>query len=576
MRPSRTEWIILGVVVAARVAALVSLELTTYADFPLVDAQTYWQQATTLLEGRDPFSEGLYQPPGYPAVLAAFGWLSGELTMAAIRRLQLVLGCLTSLGLLVLGRRLGSRLGAPWAGAAAVLLFSLYPTTLLFEGDLLTPALTNAALVGALLCLLNTHWWRAPFAGALMGLAVVCHPTYLFAAGWLAAWRGMMPDGRRALAGFTVAFALSLSPTVVRNYQDFGAFTPVSHNAGLNLYLGNNPGWRGTSSMRAGLEFRQLALEAEPHRRDTAERNKYWRDRAITGIIEHPDAWAAAVATKAVWSVNNTEIPRNEDYRCRIEEPSLQWLGWLPVRYGWVFPFALLGAAGAIRRRDREGVALAGAWVALHLPMVLFLVADRYRLATWPLICLLAPLGAVVLRDLVRARSPWLLGVLVAAAIPWASIDEVTDKDPAWCRHVQGNLAYMVGERDEAMRLYQESLALDGDNMSARTYVASMLTAAGEHRRAAEQMDEVLREFPEHFPSLRLMSSIEQRLGDRDAAADYMGRAYRVPGKRQSTGVKYVELLVEAGRIDEARAIVRDDEDLQRSRKVRQALSNGR
>ncbi|MFT4979451.1 MAG: hypothetical protein ACI8S6_005362, partial [Myxococcota bacterium] len=39
---------------------------------------------------------------------------------------------------------------------------------------------------------------------------------------------------------------------------------------------------------------------------------------------------------------------------------------------------------------------------------------------------------------------------------------------------------------------------------------------------------------------------------------------------------KYVELLVEAGRIDEARAIVRDDEELQRSRKVRQALSNGR
>jgi len=576
MRLTAAEWIALGAAVAVRVAALWSVEQTVYADFPVVDAQTYWQQAQALLSGEDPFSAGLYQPPGYPSALAALGWVLGELTLPAVRRLQLLLGVATSVGLLALGRRLGTPAGAPWAGAVAVLLYALYPTTLLFEHDLLTPALTNAALVGALLCLLGAPWWKAPVAGALSGLAVVCHPTYLLAVGWLGAWRSRQAGGRAALLGFAVVLGLALAPTTLRNHKDFGTLTLVSHNAGLNFFLGNNPDWRTTAALRAGIDFRQLVLEAEPHRRDAAERDAYWKQRARDGIVSYPVSWASTLAAKSYWSIHSTEIPRNEDYRCRVEAPSMRWLAWLPVRYGLVFPLALLGAVRVVRRREGEGVAVVGAWAMLHLPMILFLVADRYRLATWPMVCLLAPLGVVALRELLAARSVWLVGAAAAAVLPWLPISDTVKKDPAWCLHAQGNMAFVQEEKAEALRLYEASLALDADNLAARTYIASILYQQRRYGPAAEQMEIVLRAFPDHFPSLNLMSSIQRRMGNLDAAATYLGRAYAVPGQRRSTGVRYVKLLVEAGRVEEARQVVREHEELQRDRRVRELFSGGR
>jgi tetratricopeptide (TPR) repeat protein len=574
MRLPAHDWIALGVAVAVRVAALYSLEQTAYADFPLVDAHTYWQQAQQLLDGVDPFLDGLYQPPGYPLALAALGQLlGGTLTLAAVRWAQLLLGVATSVGLLLLGRRVGTPLGAPWAGAAAVLLYSLYPSTLLFELDILTPALTSAALVGALLCVMSPAWWPAPLAGALCGMAAVCHPTYLFVAGWLGVWRGGQPAGRRALAGFVVVLAICLAPTTARNIQDTGRPVLVSHNAGLNFYLGNNPRWRETAFLRAGLPFRQLVLDAQPHRRDVAARNAYWWSRSRAEISADPAAWTGALLTKSYWSVHNNETPRNEDYRCRTEEPALAWLRWLPVHYGWVFPLSVLGAVHVLRRRDRAGIALLGSWAALHVPMILFLVADRYRLATWPLVCLLAPIGLVALADLVRQRSRWLAAAAALAVVPWLPTDPVIEKDRARCLHVQGNMAFMIEDFPEARRLYEASLSEDAENMSARMYLASMAHKAGHYDAAAAQMSVVLEHFPDHFPSLKLMSSIQKKRGDLDAAALFMGRAYHVPGDRRASGVRYVLLLLEAGRREEALQAAEADPQLMRDRRVRKAFS---
>ena len=563
MRPRPADGIALALAAAAHLAAALSVGQTLYARHPMVDAYTYWEQASQLFAGTDPFAEGLYQPPGYPAFLAVLGLLTGRPELAVVRWTQAGLGILTAAGLWAAGRRLGERHGVPWAGAAAALLFSLYPTTLLFEQDILTPALTGACLVGALLCLLGGRLWAAPLGGLLVGLAVVCHPTYLLAGAGLGLWRARQPGGRRAGLAFLLALALALVPTTARNLRDFGEPALVSHNAGINFYLGNNPAWRRTAFLRPGLPFRELALEAEPHRRNVAERDDYWRQRTLEEIADHPDAWAATLATKLYWSVHSTEIPRNEDYRCRVEDPALGWLGWLPVRYGWVLPLALLGAVRA--RRDPEGRLLAGLWALLHLPLLVFLVADRYRLATWPLLCLLAPLGVPLLRTLWQHRSPWGLALLAAAVIPWLPIDPVTQRDPAWCRHVEGNLAYMEEDYDRARVLYEEAVALDPEDMGARGYLAAILQRERRYDAAAELFLPVVRAYPDHFPSLRTMSELEQQRGNVSAAADYMGQAYRVPGDRTSTGKRYVKLLLEAGRRAEAEAVVAADPALQRA-----------
>jgi len=336
------EWAAIAAAIAVRIAAVLSFALTDYASHPLVDAYTYWDQAGKLFEGQDPFRDGLYQPPGYPYFLSLLGHLTGRPELGVVRWAQAGLGVLSSLMLLGLGRSLGGRVGVPWLGAAAAVLMSLYPTTLLFELDILTPTVTTAAFLGALV----TSWWgrRAilgAVSGLLLGAAVVCHPTYLLAAGVLAVWL-FFRDRLRAVL-LVVGLAAALAPTTLKNLEDFGRPTLVSHNAGVNLYIGNNAAWRQTAFLRPGLPFRKLVLEADPAERDVSERNAYWRARTLTEIAEHPDAWGAALLTKAYWSLHNTEVPRNEDYRCRVETEPLGWLGWLPVRYGLVLPLALIG-----------------------------------------------------------------------------------------------------------------------------------------------------------------------------------------------------------------------------------------
>ncbi|MCK6507422.1 tetratricopeptide repeat protein, partial [Myxococcota bacterium] len=391
---------------------------------------------------------------------------------------------------------------------------------------------------------------------------------------WLALQARRAPSGAplaRRLAptlAFSLALGLALTPTAARNQLVHRQPALVSHNGGLNFYLGNNLEWRETMFLRPGLPFRRLVLQAEPDKRDVAERNQWWWQRAREEIRQHPVAWLAILGTKALWSVHDTEIPRNEDYRCRTDEGPLSWVGRLPVRYGLVFPLALAGAV-LLARRGGGGLLLAGTWVALHLPLVVFLVADRYRLATWPVVSLAAAVGlhallqlGLAVREGARPGRGWLL-LLPVLPVPFLPIDSRTAYDPAWCLHVDGNLALMAGDQDEAVALYQRALALDPDDWGARDFLARTLADGGDTAQAIALMEPLVDWFPDHYPSLYFLAGQYQRAGRLDLAADTMGRAWRVPGERTNTGVRYVKLLLQAGRRDEARRVVDGAPELQ-------------
>ncbi len=573
------ELSVLGLAVAIRALGLWSYHQTDFADFPMVDAFTYWDQTQKLLAGQDPFAEGFYQPPGYPFVLAILARLTGGADLLVVHLSQALMGVLTTGLLILLGRRVVPQGLAPWAGAAAGLVYTLYPSTLLFEQDLLTPALTCLLSTGALALLWGGERGvpsplPAALAGLLLGLAVVVHPTYLIAAlgliAWLA-WRGLReapPAWPRSLLALGVALGLALAPTAWLNATKYDQPALVSHNSGLNFYLGNNLDWRETMFLRPGLPFRRLVLQAEPDKRDVAARNDYWWQRAREELGGRWASVASILGTKALWSINDVEVPRNEDYRCRTDDGPMSWIARLPLRYGLVLPFALIGAV-ALSRRGGPGRMIPLSWAALHLPLVLFLVADRYRLATWPLISLASAAGLSELGRLVqslRAGRPgskaWLL-LLPLLPLPFLPIDARTAYDPAWCLHVDGNLALMKGEREQAAELYREAMALDPEDWGARDFLARTLAEQGEDAQAIALMEPLLDWFPDHYPSLYFQARQYEKTGQLDLAAETMGRAWRVPGERTSTGVRYVRLLARAGRKAEGRAVVAAAPELQ-------------
>jgi tetratricopeptide (TPR) repeat protein len=569
----RIEWAVMIAAIGVRLAAWFSMASTRYAAHPLVDAYTYWDQARRMVAGKPVFTDGFYQPPGYPVVLSALQWVAGTDSPAVPRALQLALGVLTTWMLIRVGRALGERVSAPWAGAAAGLLYSLYPTTLLFELDLLTPALTSACAVGALALLVGgLSLRRCAGAGLLLGLAATAHPTYLLAAAAALIWtwwadRSRMMPALMLAAGLGVA----LGPIAGVNLVKFKTLSLTSSNSGINFYMGNNTRWRETSFLRPGLKFRRLALQAEPHKRNGQARDDYWMDRALSGIAEAPVAWGGALLTKAHWSIHSTEIPRNEDYRCRTQAGPMAWMGWLPVRYGWVFVLGLAGGAvlwprAAQAKKSKHlppdrapGRLVIGMWLAMHLPVVLFIVSDRYRLATWPFLALAAPLGAAWLwRQRRRPRPVWLL-LAAAAVLPWLPIDTRTAMRPGWCAHVAANLALMDGQPEEAERGYEQALALDPHDIDARNWLARTLARRGEVDAAADHVEAILAVFPTHFPTLKLQASLRRKQGRLSEAADLLLRAYRVPGKRSRTGKLAVAALRAAGRGEEARDLVLAD-----------------
>jgi hypothetical protein len=567
MTSSRTriaEWIVLTVAIVARIMATWSYSETLYAKYPLVDASTYWGQAKKLAEGISPFKDGFYQPPGYPLLLSWLQSAAGD-SMWWPKGIQLALGLLTTWLVILVGRRLG-RDYAPWAGAFAGALYTLHPSVLMYELDLLTPAVTAVAMAFVLLLLAGTvSVWRSLSAGLLLGLASSVHPTFLFAGIAIVPWlwwsqRGQSGALKTAVAA-VVGLGLGVAPMTQANIDQFEHVSVTSNNSGINFFMGNNGEWRETSFLRPGLRFRKLALEAEPYKRDGFERNSYWLSRSFSEIAAAPHVWAGTLATKALWSINDVEIPRNEDYRCRSDEASLSWFGLRLVRYGWVFPFAVLGAIGLCRRTKGER-AVVVLWVAMHLPMVLFIVADRYRLATWPMVCLLAPLGVQMTIQAWhgwrkgRAFSAKWLWLLPVVAVPWMPIDSRAGKDPAWCAHTAGNLAFMEKDHDKAVELYQNAVSLDFDDWSAHSWLARSLANSGRRAEAIPHLEVILYGFPDSYPTLKYMSHLQEKSGNISDAADYMLRAYAVPGNRVSVGVTAVGLLMRSSREDEAQAIL--------------------
>ena len=558
-----------------RGVALTDFETTLAADHPMVDAYTYWQQAQSLFGGKDPFAEGYYQPPAYPWLLSVWGDWLGEMSLSAVRRIQLLLGVITTGVILMLGRALGGSLRMPWLGVVAGVLWILSPTPLLFEHDILTPAVTLACSTGGAWVFVQA--WRRQSAGwaiaggGLVGFACAVHPTYLLAAvvavvAWAVHARSTKAWWLPAM--FAMGVAGPLLPTAEQNARQFGVFELVSHNGGLNFYLGNNPNMRETAFLRAGLPFRKLVLEADPASRSLPERNAYWWARARAESIEAPASALAVVAAKTAWSLNNVEIPRNEDYRCRTATGQpLHWVSWMPGRFGLLFPLALVGAWVVGRRRDETSWTIP-LWVALHAPMVLFLVSDRYRVATWPVLVLLAAVGVFTLARERRKLAPvWLV---VGLGVSFFPIDTRTAMDPAWCRYQQANLDYMTGDRVAAHEGYTAVVAASGweDDMGAHYWLGRLAESRKDWTATIDHFDVVLQQFPDHYPTLKARADASYYAGRKDECAEHLLRAYRVPGDRTSTGVKLVKLLRRLGRDDEARSLMAQDTKLARHPKL--------
>ncbi len=478
---------VFALALSARLYYLHEIRASPLFTAPVVDARTYTEEARYLSDvsfaGRPaPF----WQPPLYPVLLGVLFALAGD-DLYLPRLIQAVIGALVCVLICLLGHRVfGAKIGLGAGFAAA-----LYGPLIYFGGELLPTLLACCLnLLVLLLAVGEGGWARWLAAGVLLGLSALAVANVLLFAPVLLGHLYWRQRQFRPAAFLLLGCALVIAPVAYRNWAVGGDLVLISHNAGINFYIGNNADYEQTTRIRPGRDW--VELVEMPERRAGIEqpsaKSRYFFAQSWQYITSEPLDFLRLLAYKGYLFLRGDEIPRNRDlYFARNDSSLLSILLWkkgLAFPFGLVAPLALLGLFAFLRSSESPEGRLLALFVACYaLSVVLFFVTGRYRLPAIPVLLLFAACG-------VRAlwHRPWpalaaVAGLLVFCNLATGAMDREGNA------HEHYYLGYAYEERDmpaHAARHYRRAIARDS------TFAEPLLGLAalhGEAERYGKAMD---------------------------------------------------------------------------------------
>ncbi len=394
-----TVAVVVGVALLIRVIALTLMTRTPYLQIDTIDAKGYQVWAAQILAGDWLPARHFYQSPLYAYYLAGVQAAFGSSPWPP-RVIQILLGS-ASCGLLTI---VGTRLFDRRVGLVAGLLLATYGPMVLEETSLGKTALLIFGGLLGFVCFLRALDRREArlmaVAGLIFGVTVIGVGQWLLALVGLALYLAFDRVLSRPLAPrFAVLFLAgaltALAPIVAWNSWWGGGFMLTSGDAGLNLYLGNNPLTTGLTGRPKGL--RDIPEFEESDSRRLAERDagktltpagvsRHWTRRALGWATSHPLDFAATTWRKITVLWNSYEIPDSYHFAF-IRQQYIPWL-WAGTTFAVVGPLGLLGLVLAARhRRARPLYVLCLGYLGV---IALFYVRSRYRMPAVPLLMVFA------------------------------------------------------------------------------------------------------------------------------------------------------------------------------------------
>jgi 4-amino-4-deoxy-L-arabinose transferase-like glycosyltransferase len=501
---------------------------------PIVDSRTYHTLAADLV-GKGVFTEVfLWQPVFYPLFLAGIYSLVGPSIVVA-KIVQALLGCLTCLLTYVLGRRLFGRT----VGLVAACIIALYGPLIFFELELLATGWATLWSVVLLLLLIGVSkrpTWGACLALGLAGaLSVLTRTTFVpfLLAGfvWLLwrlresprRWPWVMARGAVVLAG---ALAV-ITPVAIFNLSRTGHAGILPPSGGINLYIGNNPDFHRTVTLRPGWEWRKLRSRPQEHGwgADMWSGQGFFLREVGRYARRQPGSFAGGLGEKNLQLLGSREIPRSVDvYVFRKWSGLLRVLVWKWNGFG--FPFGVLLPLAFM------GLALS--WRHVPIPMklllliyggsvVLVFVAARYRLVLMPCLAVLAAQGIIALRESIRGGEWRRLGaalggaliLFLLATLPGPFAQEKNDFE-AEIHHGVGYNHYLAGGWEEAEHNLRLALSRKSDLMEAHHYLGLVHARRGRYAEAAQEFEEALRLDPTFSEARRNLELAKRLAGGED------------------------------------------------------------
>jgi Flp pilus assembly protein TadD len=521
--PSWSDWRPLAVVflIALIARLLVAVEVW---DLPLVrtpklDSAEYLTWARRLAAGDFAFPIVSPHGPGYPVFLAAILFLgSGSLKAGLV--VQSLVGGLTSVMIAAITREwLGVR-----AAVVAGFVYALYgpvvyvDTAFVAEGLLLF-LLTFAALM---LCREPVTRSRAALAGAALGLATLVRPTAIvFALAFLMwlLWR----RARRAAVALSAVCALAMAPAIAKTWVDAG--TPsIQGYGGLNFYIGNSPLHDGRPTFRLGAGWDGLNADAlRSGASDPAAQDRYYLQKTIDEVRQHPVAFVKLLGMKMLWLVQSEEVRDSHSFYFFTDRAPL--LRVLP-RWALLFPLACAGglALATARLKPRRLLFLYAA--AAAATTVFLVVGTRYRLPVVPALAIAAGAGSVAFFDSVRARRARevaLYGTAIVAAILISHlVTDPRDINIAEEWALTGSSLITEHNLTDAEAAYRRALALDPQSSLAWDGLGLVHYDAGRLPDARAALSHAIRLGPGNSHAFFHLALVDEREGKlADAAARY-------------------------------------------------------
>lgn len=486
---------------ALRLAHVLALRGSPYFARPVLDAETYYWAARALVAGEGWPEPVYWQPPGYPYFLAAVLRMAGP-GLLAPRLVQAVLGALTA----ALTCAIGTRVFGRAAGLGAGLAVALYGALIYFDGELLAPSLAICLQMACLYCATRAPAERGGLgwlaAGLLGGLTAVVNAPALVLLPVLAI------AARRRAAWVLLGAVIAVGPATLRNWTAGGELVLISSNAGINLYLGNNPRADATVAMRPGRDWQALVRAPRLHGVSGAgPASRFFVRRVLGYVVSDPAGFALLQARKLRLLLGGSEIPRNQEiYPARAWSPVLRALLWkvpgLAFPFGLLLPPAVVGLGVAWRRAPVLAVSV----VLLALTVAAFFVTARYRAPLIPLLAVFAAAGVRWAAVEARPRARLTAGAAALGAYLLANLGQ--GPMPARMNpDAEQGLAHWLeraGRRPEALGLY-ERLALEApDSFDAWYGVAQLASVLGQRGEAERALAAIRRLEPE-FPDTALL-----------------------------------------------------------------------
>lgn len=367
------------------------------------DELDYHRLAVGLVEGGVYAIDGVptaYRPPGYPLMLWAVYSVAGA-KATAVLILQAVLDALLAVLLfrVLLARdTLAARIaGFTWA---------MFPAALFYSGLLLTETVfTGIVFVALLLIATRKDTPSVVAAGVLLGLGCLIKPWLMIFIGLVGIFAILRWSSRKELLIAVVVAALCTTPWMLRNSFEFGVFA-LSTNAGMNLYVGNNPDATGGYSGR----FPELIVSAVGNERQL---DSLSRSLALDYIAGHPGGFVVNAVKKVArlfasegellvyaFSSNDNGTRYSEQYRSL--PLALTILANLPSLL-----VLILGIAGLVAAEKtpewRYALFLA---LAILLTAMVFFGSSRFRYPMMPYLVMYGSLVAAHPKNYLQNLSP--------------------------------------------------------------------------------------------------------------------------------------------------------------------------